>query len=116
MHLSHEEYVANQRMKVVNIASDVIEGKRSILLAAQQITQLRFEIDLNEDNEDLLVFVAIDSECDSLPIGPDKEYWDKDSLKKKEKEIKETEEWALSIGTNACNNLIARFSKKNTST
>ena len=66
MHVSKEEYIKAQRLKVADIATKVLEGKLSILLAARQIVQLRYEIGLNADDNDLLTFVVIASECDSL--------------------------------------------------
>ena len=114
MHISHEEYVINQRQKVTDLLTDVIDGKISILLAARQIVQLRFEIELDENDKDILAFVGIDSESDSLPIGPERSYWSEDALKNKEKEIKEVEKWALAFGIDACNNLKAKLGGKPT--
>ncbi len=109
MHMSHEEYIKNQRQKVTDLLTQVIEGKTSILLAARQIVQLRFDIDLDENDKDVLTFVGIDSESDSLPIGPERTYWSKDALKNKEKEIKDVEKWALDFGIEACKNLKAKL-------
>jgi hypothetical protein len=114
MHMSHEEYIQKQRQKVVDLLTHVIDGKTSILLAARQIVQLRFEIDFDENDKDILAIVGIDSESDSLPIGPESSYWSEDALKKKENEIKETEKWALDFGIEASKSLKEKLTKETT--
>ena len=57
MKLSHEEYVLQQRRKVAKLASDVLEGKLSILKAAIEIAKIRFELDVDEKDKDLIAFV-----------------------------------------------------------
>jgi hypothetical protein len=109
MNLSHKEYIAKQRLKVVDLVTQVIDGKISILLAARQIVQLRFEIGVDENDKDILVFVGIDSESDSLPLGSERAHWSEEALKNKENEIKSTEKWALDFGIEACKSLKARF-------
>jgi hypothetical protein len=114
MHMSHEEYLENERLKLTEILAKVIDGKYSILLAARQIVQLFHEIDFDENDKDLLVFIGIDSESDNLPIGPEKTYWSEDALRNKEKEIEKTEKWALDVGIEACKNLLQKLAKETT--
>jgi hypothetical protein len=114
MHISHEEYIKKQRQKVVDLLRDVIDGKTSILVASRQIVQLRFEIDFDENDKDILAFVGIDSESDSLPIGPERAYWSEEALKNKENEIMEIEKWALDFGIEACKNLMEKLTMETT--
>jgi len=109
MKLSHGEYVLQQRRKVAKLASDVIEGELSILKAAIEIVKIRFELDIDENDKDLTAFVAIESEIDHLPIGPERNYWNEDALKEKDREIKECEKWAKEFGLKACQRLLDRF-------
>ena len=109
MKLSHEEYVLQQRRKVAKLASDVLKGDLSILKAAIEIVKIRFELDVDENDKDLIAFVAIESEIDHLPIGPERKYWNEDALKEKDKEINESEKWANEFGLEACQRLIDRF-------
>ena len=109
MKLSHEEYVLQQRRKVAKLASDVLEGDLSILEAAIEIAKFRFELDVDENDKDLLVFIGIESEIDHLPIGPERKYWNEDALKEKERQIKECETWAKEFGLKACKSLLDRF-------
>ncbi|MEJ2613180.1 MAG: DUF2489 domain-containing protein [Candidatus Thiodiazotropha sp.] len=114
MHISHEEYIKKQRQKVVDLLRDVIDGKTSILVASRQIVQLRFEIDFDENDKDILAFVGIDSESDSLPIGLERAYWSEEALKNKENEIMEIEKWALDFGIEACKNLMEKLTMETT--
>jgi hypothetical protein len=70
---------------------------------------LRHETDTAADDADFLVFVAIGSETDALPLGAVREHWDQRALARLEPEIDEAEHWASTVGADACRSLIARF-------
>jgi hypothetical protein len=108
--MHHDDYITKQRLNAVKAASDVIEGKQSILLAARSIVQLRFDLGIDENDDDLLTFVGIDSETDHLPLGSERQHWDQNALLSKDKEIQEMENWALSFGVEACKRLISKLS------
>jgi hypothetical protein len=112
--MSHDEYIKNQRLRMADILAQVIDGKYSILLAARQVVQLCHEIDFDENKNDFLVFIGINSESDSLPIGPEKTYWSEDALRNKENEIEKVEKWALGFGIEACKNLMEKLTKEAT--
>lgn len=59
-----------------------------------------------------MVFVAIDSETDALPLSAVQEHWDQNALTRLEAEIEAAESWAANAGADACRSLIARFSKQ----
>jgi len=44
-----------------------------------------------DENEEWMIFIGIDSETDHLPIGEEKRHWNKEILKKKEKELEDIE-------------------------
>ena len=107
--LSHEEYVNQQREKVASIANLVITKKLNILEAAKEISSISNELGLDENDEDINILRAINSETDSLPIGKEKDLWSKNALLKKQNEIEKAEKWAIEIGFNAFSNLVNRF-------
>jgi hypothetical protein len=108
--MHHAEYIEKQRLKVAKIASNVLKGEQSILTAAREIVSLKSELNIDENDDDMLVFILIDSETDHLPVGPEKEHWDPNALLDKQKEIQKSEKWALSFGLDACQRLFERFS------
>jgi hypothetical protein len=87
----------------------MLDGQLSVLIGARRLAILYYETDIAADDVDFLMFVAIDSETDSLPLGAVREHWDQSALARLESQIKQAELWASNVGNNACRSLIARF-------
>lgn len=107
--MTRKQYITKQRKKVAFLVSQVLVGKLSILEASRELSKLVYEIDVDERDEDFLIFIAIDSETEHLPIGEVRKMWSKEALWKKESEITNSEKWAREIGLKACRNLLSRF-------
>jgi hypothetical protein len=90
----------------------MLDGQLSFLIGSRRLTALRHETDAATDDADFMVFVAIDSETDALPLGAVREHWDQDALARLEPEVEEAEHWAANAGADACRSLIARFSEQ----
>jgi hypothetical protein len=87
----------------------MLNGQLSFLIGSRRLAALRHEIDTAGDDADFMVFIAIDSETDALPLGAVREHWDQDALARLEPEIEEAERWAASAGADACGSLISRL-------
>ena len=94
----------------------MLDEQLSFLIGSRRLTTLRHEIDTAGDDADFMVFVAIDSETDALPLGAVRDHWDQDALARLEPEIKEAERWAASAGADACRSLISRFGMQDPNT
>ena len=104
------EKVQYARRRVAALAQDVLDGRLSILLAAQELSRLQRDADVPDDDEDFVAFVAIDSETDHLPVAPRvRPLWDPAALKVKDEAIARAETWARDFGLEACRNLVSRF-------
>lgn len=103
------EYVEAQQKKVVTVAQDILDGRIGIIKGARLLSGLRYTVTRDEGDPDFLTFVGIGSETDHLPVGVEREFYAKDALVEKDKEIKRLEdryqEWAFA----SCRALIARF-------
>jgi hypothetical protein len=106
---THEEYARSVRRAVVSTAQAMLDGKLSFLIGSRQLAALRLETNTAADDADFLIFVAIDSETDALPLGAVREHWDQSALTRLEPEIEEAEHWASTVGADACRSLITRF-------
>ena len=111
---THEEYARSVRRQVISTAQAMLEGQLSFLIGSRRLAALRHETDAAADEADFLVFVAIDSNTDALPLGSVREHWDQGALARLEPEIEEAEHWALTVGADACRSLIARFGRART--
>lgn len=113
---THEEYARSVRRQVVSTAQAMLDGQLSFLIGSRRLAALRHETDTAADDADFMVFVAIDSETDALPLGAVREHWDQDALARLEPEIEEAEYWASTAGADACRSLIARFGEQDPNT
>ena len=93
----------------MTLAQEMIDGKISFLEGALELSSLRHEAEVDERDEDLMAFVVIESETDSLPMGKSKKYWSAEALDKHQTEIDKATEWAKEFGIPACKSLIRRF-------
>jgi hypothetical protein len=97
------------RRQIVSTAQAMLDGQVRFLTGSRRMAALRHEADTAADDADFLIFVAIDSETDALPLDAVREHWDQGALARLEPEIEEAERWACTIGSDACRSLIARF-------
>jgi hypothetical protein len=103
--------VAKARQQAVDISSEVLAGQLDYILGARQLVDLRFFVDVPENDPDFLVFVAIDSETDALPVGRVREQWAPSALVSLEPELARARDWAREQGEGAFRNVVARFSQ-----
>ncbi|HVR64908.1 MAG TPA: DUF2489 domain-containing protein [Polyangia bacterium] len=107
--LPSETEIQAARAEVVNLARRVLSGDLSILLAARELSRLRFSVGGDEWDPDFIQFVAIDSETDHLPVGQARQHWASEALVEKDEEIARAEAWARDGGLTACQRLLDRF-------
>jgi hypothetical protein len=110
-YLTNEAFAQSVRQQIVSTAKAMLDGQLSFLLGSRLLAPLRHQTDASRFDQDFLVFVAIDSQTDALPLGAVREHWDQAALARLEAEIAEAEQWASTVGANACRSLIARFGK-----
>ena len=108
--MSCEQYLQSVRSQVVQTAQAMLSGETSYILGARKLDSLRHEISGMEGDEDFMVFVAIASETDGLPIGAVREHWDPLALDELQPEIEAAEAWAKNQAELICVKLVTRFS------
>ncbi|BFM22089.1 DUF2489 domain-containing protein [Gilvimarinus japonicus] len=109
MKMSHEEYIERQRKRAVEVASGMLDGSIHYLEGAIELSSLRFEVGLPEDDKDFLAFTGVSSETDHLPIGSARQFWSKEALERHEAEIEKSIEWAKEVSLSECKSIVARF-------
>ena len=108
--MSDEAEVTATRQRIVETARAMLDGRLSFIEGERRMSRLRLDADLPEFDPDMIRFVAIDSETDTLPFGDVRQYWQPAALAKLQPEIERSEQWARDTGWAACQSLIARFS------
>jgi hypothetical protein len=111
--MSHERYVEGVRREIAGIARSMVNGELSFIEGARQINDRRGIAELRDDL-DMKVFILIDSETESIPIGSAARLiWAPEALARLEPEIAKKERWARDIAWKECRRLIDRFKDPN---
>ena len=108
--MSSEQYLQTVRSQIVQTAQDMLAGETSYILGARTLDSLRHEISGMAGDADFMVFVAIASETDGLPVGAVRDHWDPQALDELQPEIEAAEAWAKGHAELICAKLVTRFS------
>ena len=109
MKISHEEYLELKRKRAVEVAAGMLDGSIHYLEGAIELSSLRFEVGLPEDDKDFLAFTGVSSETDHLPIGSVRQHWSQDALNRHEPEIQKSIKWAKEVSLSECKSIVERF-------
>lgn len=107
--MTHEQYVASVRKRVVAIANEMLNGRTPFLEGAIKLSSLLPEAEMDQRDEDVMAFALISSETDDLPLGSARDYWSAEALERLQPDIDKATEWAKKVGSSACQSLIRRF-------
>lgn len=107
--ITNEHYTSRVRKEIAQTITLMLIGNFCFLEGAQKIADLRHEAAVEEFDHDFMVFVAIASEADYLPIGKIRANWQVESLERHQPEIDSVTKWAREIGEPACRSILARF-------
>ena len=108
--MTRERYINSVRRQIAQTAQDMLAGETSYILGARKLDSLRHEISGMEGDADFMVFVAIASETDGLPVGAVREHWDPQALDELQPEIEAAEAWAKGHAELICVKFVTRFS------
>jgi hypothetical protein len=89
-------------------ALDFIEGRLSVIETARELSKLIIWTGLGND-ADLEVFVAIDSETGTLPVGDVRKHWAKQALEREDVAINKAEDVYRAGALEAAQRLVDKF-------
>lgn len=107
--MTHEQYVMCVRRQAAEIAAGIIAGEVPVLEGCHSLASLRWEVEIDSCDPDFLIFTAISSEIDALPIGSVRAYWAPEALARLEPEIQSAIAWATPQALPACASVVQRF-------
>jgi hypothetical protein len=93
--------------RIVEIARAMLAGRVSFIEGSREISEM-VPGELRDD-PDIIPFIAVDSETDTLPLGDQQELWQPKALEKLKPKIDRAEQWAKDAATSHCMHLIERF-------
>jgi hypothetical protein len=91
--------------RAIKLARLLISGEMGLIEASRELSSLRYEFDAPLD-ELFMPFLVIDSETDSLPIGPVRREWNPAVLARIDVEISGYQESIRPFALEACRKLI----------
>jgi hypothetical protein len=104
--MKNEEYYI--RGKIVAICEAVLAEEIGIIAASRRLSALGLEL-FDGRHEDFIMFDAVDSETDHLPVDTERKNWDAEALRRKDAEIAKAEAFYKDDVIAACRKLIERF-------
>ena len=87
----------------------MLGGALSFIEGARLICRLRGRAGLSDSDPDIVAFIAIESETDTLPMGDARQHWAPQALAKLQPEINSAEAWAREVGRGDCQRLVDRL-------
>ena len=105
-YLKNEEYYL--RGKIVAICEATVAEEIGIIAASRRLSALGLEL-FDGHHEDFVMFDAVDTETDHLPVDIERKNWDAEALKRKDAEIAKAEALYKINVIAACRTLIERF-------
>ncbi len=100
------------RQELVSLCRAMLAEEMSFVEGAIRVCSLRSSIGFNENDSDLMAFVAIESETDHLPPRHTQKLWSAGALQRLQPEFEKSEVWAKAFASEACKNLIERFTEQ----
>src|ERR1700677_4790493 len=85
--VTNEASWRKQHIRMIARAYDLIHERTGLVEAARELRKCKFRLRLENDTN-FLILNVIDTETDHLPIGKPRQFWDKEALKIKDKELR----------------------------
>lgn len=96
--------------EIVSLAKTILDSKMRMIDGCHEMFKLLMGFPLQYE-KDFLIFTAVASETDHLPIGDERKNWDKKILRQKEIELADFENFYKKEIISACKKILRRFEK-----
>lgn len=97
--------------EIVSVANNILEGNIGSIEASRKLIALFYDAGLDND-DDLAVFKALDSQTDHLPINKLRENYSSERLEEIDEEVKQYENFYRDAVMKASRNIIEKYSLK----
>jgi len=95
----NEAEILEARQVILGAAQDMLSGRLTFIEGARKIVAASWAARLDERDPDLLPFVGIVSETDTLPFGDMRAHWQRAALDALQPEIDRMESWLAGWAT-----------------
>jgi len=99
------EHLRGVEREILSTAKQLVAERLGVIPASRKLAGLRHYVE-PEVAEVLLIFAGIDSETDTLPIGPVRKEWNPEVLQRRDREIEDAERFYRDSAIKAATELI----------
>ena len=100
----------SSRVAALNAAAAVVDGRLGIIEGCRRLSSLAHDLVLDwRVDKDFVVFGAVSSETDNLPVGTARQYWSPAALAREDGNIERAEAMYRDAVISACSNVVERF-------
>ena len=103
--MNYEDYL---RGKIVAVCEAALAEEIGIIAASRRLSALGREL-FEARHEDFIMFDAVDTETDHLPVDKERKNWSAEALKRKDEQIAQAEAFYGPDVIAACKKLMDRF-------
>ncbi len=108
---SNQKYSRNDIDAAIQAAKDILNRKGSEVGNSRILAKLCIRYFFSHIDPDVLKIVALESQTEDVPLGPEREKWDPAELKKIDAEVSEFVDKIRPGLEEGCRNLIVRLEK-----
>lgn len=99
------------KREIASVARKILSGQLGILEGSRSLAQLSGR--LQERNDDLFAAVlAVESETDELPLGPERSNWSEEALSRKDADAEDYVIRVRDVVLQTCEKLVEAYSGK----
>lgn len=100
----------SSRLAAIEAATAVLEGRLDIIEGCRRLSSFAHDFLSGHGlDEDFVVFEAVASESDELPVGAERAYWDPAALHREDEEVKRAEAMYRDEVMSACRKVVSRL-------
>lgn len=108
--MESESYQNCLGKKTIVVCEEFLRGEIGVIAASRHLVSLFAH--MNMDDSDFILFKAIESQTDHLPIGEERKNWNTEALKRKDIEISEYELTFKNEMIETCQKVISKLKDK----
>lgn len=101
------DHIVQSRTEIADTAQAMLDGKLAYIEGCRLICSLLEPARLERLEKPFVVFVAVESETDTVPIGGARERWHPDAKHRLAQDWENAEQYAKTFGEAACRDAIA---------
>lgn len=107
--MTHEEYVALQRVEIIHTAKNILQGTMDITEGVRFLYNNWREAELPRETTEYLFIIGVEDDLDHIPKGEERKKYTAENLQKIDQEEEEILKFYKESLIEICNNIIEHY-------